>query len=128
MAMSEMKIEIPQQLIEDTIRAEIVRAIPIEKRDELIKAVIRVAMTQKKDDYSRTPTFFQDEVNKMIRETAIRIFEEWLEKNKKKVKDALLDYLNDEPQKRLTDFCEKLANNICEYGIRVELKLENKEW
>jgi hypothetical protein len=124
--MSEMKIELPKQLIEDTIRAEMVRQIPADKRDKLIESVIRSALSQEVDRYSNR-TVFQDEVSKMIREEAIAIFRAWLDENKTKIKDALFKYLNAAPQERLTEFCEKLVDNIESYGIKIELNLDKKE-
>lgn len=124
---SEMKIQIPSDLIEDTIRAEMVRQIGAENRDKLIESVVYHAMTQKKDDYSRTPTYFQSAVNEMIREEACKIFREWLDGNRKSIATALFAYLNDNKQKHLKIFAENIANSIDKYGIDVSIRLDNKE-
>ena len=120
---SEMKIELPTQLIEDTIRAEMVRQIGGDNRDKLIEAVVKTAMTQKKDTYSSTPTYFQEAVNKMIRDVAYDVFKKWLDGNRAAIGKALFAHLNGDKQKRLKEFAEKIADNITRYGITVDLNL-----
>ncbi len=122
---SEMKIEIPTTLIEDTIRAEMVRQIGGENKDRLIEAVVRTAMTQKEDNYSSTPTYFQQHVNEMIEGIAKEIFKEWIEQNRAAISKALLAFLNANKQKRLTEFAENLAKNINKFGIYVSLSFKD---
>jgi hypothetical protein len=124
---SEMKIEIPKNLIEDTIRAEMVRQMCGENKTELIEAVVTHAMSARKDSYSNTPTFFQEAVNGMIREEASKAFREWIERNRKQISDALFKHLNENRQARLKEFAEKLAENIEMYGIHVNIDLKDKE-
>lgn len=124
---SEMKIEIPTDLISDSIRAELVRQIGVgPTRDKFVEAVIRNAMEGKKDNYSSSPTFFQAAVNEMIREEALKVFKAWLEENRTAISAALFSYLNGNKQKRLKDFAEKLAGNIATYGISVNLDLSRE--
>jgi hypothetical protein len=124
---SEMKIEIPKNLIEDTIRAEMVRQMCGENRTDLITSVVTHAMSARKDSYSSTPTFFQESVNGMIREEAMKVFREWIESNRKQISDALFKHLNENKQKRLREFAETLAGNIEVYGIHVNIDLKDKE-
>lgn len=124
---SEMKIEIPTQLIEDTIRAELIRQIGDENKEELIRSIVKQAMEQKKDNYHRSPTFFQEAVNDMIRKEALEIFRTWLEKNRTDISQALFKFLNDNKQKRLSEFCESIAGNIRKYGIDVKLNFSDRE-
>ena len=123
---SEMKIEIPTTLIEDTIRAELVRQIGGENKEKLITAVVQTAMGEKEKSYSNE-TYFQTAVNKMIRKEAEEIFRVWLDKNREEISKALFTYLNGNKQKRLKEFAEKIANNICSYGIHVNLNLREGE-
>lgn len=121
---SEMKIEIPTELISDSIRAQMVRQIGEgPTRDKFVDAVIRNAMEGKKDSYSNTPTFFQAAVNEMIRDEALKIFKAWLEENRAAISKALFTYLNGNKQERLREFAENLASNISSYGITVNLDL-----
>lgn len=117
---SEVKIEIPTILIQDTIRAEMMRSLG--NTDQLVNAVIKHAMEQTRDNYSKT-TFFQDAVNTMIRKQATEIFQEWLELNRENIKKALLKYLTEHKNKMLTELAEQLASNITTYGISVSLSL-----
>lgn len=119
---SEMKIQIPTQLIEDTIRAELVRQMG--KTEDMVKGIVAAAMGAKKDNYSSTPTFFREQVTRMINDEAGRIFREWIEQNREGIRKALFDYLNGDKQKRLKEFAEKLANNVCQYNVSVHLEVK----
>lgn len=120
---SEVKIEIPTILIQDTIRAEMMRSLG--NTDQLVEAVIKHAMNEKKDTYNSTPTYFQHAVNEMIRNIAKDIFSEWLEQNRENIKKALLKFLTENKQKMLTDLATQLASNITTYGINVSLTLRD---
>jgi hypothetical protein len=124
MGMSEVKIEIPQVMIEDMVRAEMVKALG--NKDLLIEKVVQVAMNQKKDSYSQTGTYFQETVNAMIRDEATKIFAAWIEGNRTNIEKALLSYLNANKQKRLMEFAANLAGNISSYGISVNLDLRER--
>lgn len=126
--MNEMKISIPDQLIEDTIRMELIRNIDEKTKENLIESVVKHAMTQKKDNYSSSKTYFQEAVNEMIENEAKKIFKEWIESNRRDIAVAMKSYLNDNKQAALTKFCENLADNIMTYGINVRLNLERKEY
>jgi len=120
---SEMRIEIPNQLIEDTIRAEMVRSMSANGTTEKwIQAIVREAMEKKKDNYSYSKTLFQEAVSKMIVDEATNIFREWLDENRKQVGIALRKYLTDNKQAALTKMCESLAENINTYGVRITAK------
>jgi hypothetical protein len=121
--MSKMEIDIPQKMIEDTIRAELIRNISEQSKDKLITAVVEKALTERKDNYRGTPTFFEQAVTEMIRETAKGIFREWIESNREDISKAIYAHLNGTKQKRLKEFAEKLANNISSYGISVNIDL-----
>lgn len=117
---SEMRIEIPSQLIEDTIRAEMVRSMSANGTTEKwIQAIVREAMEKKKDNYSYNKTLFQEAVSKMIIDEATNIFKEWLDENREQIGIALRKYLTDNKQSALTKMCESLAENINTYGIRI---------
>jgi len=125
---SEMKIEIPTKLIEDSIRCEMVRQIGEgAMRDKFVESVVKNAMESRKDNYGSTPTYFQQAVNEMIRDEALKVFRAWLEENRAAISTALYNHLNGNKQARLKDFAEKLAGNISTYGITVNLDLNRKD-
>lgn len=118
-----MRIEIPTQLIEDTIRAEMVRTMMVNGTSEKwVQAIVNKAMSEKKDRYSDT-TAFQDAVSSMVVDEAKAIFREWLEANRAEIGKALRKYLTDNKQAALTKMCESLAENISTYGVRITAKL-----
>ncbi len=120
---SEMRIEIPSQLIEDTIRVEMIRAISKNGESEKwIQAIVKEAMDRKKDSYS-SKTYFQDAVSKMIIEEAQSIFSEWLSENKDAIGKALKKYLTENKHAALTQICETLATNIQTYGVGIRANL-----
>uniref|UniRef100_A0A6M3LYY9 Uncharacterized protein n=1 Tax=viral metagenome TaxID=1070528 RepID=A0A6M3LYY9_9ZZZZ len=122
--MSEVRIEIPQGLITDTIRAEIVRQIG--SSTEMVEAVIKNAMEATTDRYSKE-TVFQKAVQDMIIKEARGIFEEWLETHRAAIRDAFLKYLNTNKQKRLAEFAEHLAAGIGAYAVNVRIDLRDRE-
>jgi hypothetical protein len=125
---SEMKIEIPTKLIEDSIRCEMVRQIGEgAMRDKFVEAVVKNAMESKKDSYSNTPTYFQQAVNEMIKDEALKIFKSWLDENRAAISTALYNHLNGNKQARLKEFADQLAGNISKYGITVNLDLDRKD-
>jgi hypothetical protein len=121
---SEMKIELPTKLIEDTIRAEMIRTISDDKKDKIIETIVRNAMEKKKDSY-RSETYFEEAIGEMIRLEAVEIFRQWIDKNRKDISDALFNYMNQNKQKRLKEFCENLSKQITSYGIQVHINLKD---
>ena len=120
---SEVKIHIPEQLISDTIRAEIVRQIP--NKEAFAESVIKAMLEVKRDSYSSTPTLFQESVRGMILEEAKKIFAEWIEQNRQLIRDALFRYLNGNKQKALTNLCEEISKSIYKYSFNVSLFLKD---
>lgn len=124
---SEMRIEIPTQLIEDTIRAEMVRAMMVNGTTEKwVQAIVNKAMSEKKDRYSDT-TAFQDAVSSMVVDEAKKIFREWLEVNRAEIGKALRKYLTDNKQANLTKMCESIASNIETYGVTINARMLEKQ-
>ncbi len=119
----EVKIQIPQELINTVVRAEMVERLG--DKQALIEAVVTSAMSAKDDRNYGRETYFEVEVRKLIVETAKDVFKEWIDSNREQIRDALLKYLNANKQKRLTEFAENLANQINVYGISVNLNLKS---
>lgn len=124
--MSEVKIDIPKQLIEDTIRAELVRKLSEENKTLLIESIVKYAFDEKPDRYS-SQSFFKKVTTEMIQKEVKEIFAEWINENRENIAKALRKYLTENKQKALTAFCEKLSENIASYGVSVNLKLFEKE-
>ncbi len=110
---SQIGISIPQQLIEDIVRAEMVRSLG--NQEALIEGIVKAAMSAKDPNSysSRDQTLFMLQAQKMIREVATAALAEWIEQNREKIKAALLRHLQSRdgaPVKKLVDsFCENLG-------------------
>lgn len=124
--MQGIEIKVPEDLIKDVIMGEIARQFPPDKQRLMFELVVKNALGQQKDRYSNT-SFFQDTINTMVREVAKEVFKNWIEQNRKEIESALFNYLNDNKQARLTEFCESLAENITAHGIEVKLDLREKK-
>ena len=97
-------------------------------QEKLIQSVVESAMKHKKDNYSYSQTYFQEEVTKMIQTEAKEIFAEWIEENRENIATAMRKYLTANKQEALTRFCENLANNINSYGINVNMILKDRDY
>ncbi len=125
MAESAVKIHIPEGLITDTIRAEIVRQIGT--GPELVEAIIRRSMSAKNSRSYGSKSIFEESVEGMIIDEAKKVFAEWMETNREGIKKALFKYLNSNKQKKLTEFAEKMAECVTKYNMRISLDLSQKD-
>lgn len=120
---SKMEINLPQQLIEDTIRAEIVRQLP--NKEAFAEKVITEMLRQPVDNYNRDKTVFREAVRKMITETATSIFKEWLAANEAAIRKALLAQLTRDKTKIIIKIAEDMANGMCRLYPTVHLTLKD---
>ncbi len=121
---AEIKIDIPQNLIEDTIRAEMIRQMP--NKEEIMSEVIRKAMQAKRDNYSYSKTVFQEEFEKQIMETVKTIIGGWMELHKKELSDHLIKYLTKGKNEFLNKFAEALINGVTKYSIGIDINLKDE--
>ncbi len=121
---AEIKIDIPQNLIEDTIRAEMIRQMP--NKEAIMSEVIRKAMQAKRENYSYSKTIFQDEFEKQIMETVKTIIGGWIELHKKELSDHLIKYLTKGKNEFLTKFAEALINGVTKYSIGININLKDE--
>lgn len=121
---NEMKVELPQEIITSIVRAQIVQALG--KSEQLIEGVVKAALEQKKDSYSRT-TVFEDQVTEMIRKEAVDAFGEWLTENREKVRAALRKELTAKKGKLVTDLVDAFTTRLSVYSPDIVLKFpENR--
>lgn len=117
---SELKIQLPTALIEDSIRAEIVRQFP--DKEKLATRIIEEALTQKADRYSRSDeTLFGAAVKAMIREEAQKIFGEWVEENRDLIRKAFVAELKRDKHKRLAGMVDSLLRDLSRFSVSVSL-------
>lgn len=128
---SKVEMHIPQQMIEDLMRAEIVRAIP--NKEAMADSIVRQALTEKAPDrYGSTsrdsPSKFGVAVTKMIREEAQGIFKEWIEENRPLIRAAMVRDLTKNKQKHLKTFVDQLVSGIATYSMDVRLKIDGDDY
>ncbi len=121
---AEIKIDIPQNLIEDTIRAEMIRQMP--NKEAIMSEVIRKAMQTKREHYSSSKTVFQEEFEKQIMETVRTIIGGWIELHKKELSDHLVKYLTKGKNEFLNKFAEALINGVTKYSIGININLKDE--
>lgn len=121
---TEVKIDIPTSLIEDTIRMEMVRQMP--NKEAIMAEVIRKAMTAKKDGYSNSKTVFQETFETKIMDTVREIVGEWMELHRGELKDHLVKYLTQGKKEFMNKFADALINGITKYEIHVNIDLHHE--
>ena len=70
--------------------------------EKLIEAVVKAAMEETgrdRDRYGSDRSLFGEQVRVMIRAEAKVVFQEWLDENKQKIRDAMTKRLKKSPQK-----------------------------
>lgn len=116
---SQVGISIPTQLIEDIVRAEIVRSLG--DQTALIEGIVRAAITAKQpNSYSdRDPTIFMKQAQEMIRKVATEALQEWIEQNRQKIKDALFRHLQSKDGAPVKKLVESFTEGLGRYSISV---------
>ncbi len=120
---SEVKIKVPDEVISNLIHAEIAKQLGPDNR--LVEAVVRSALEQKKDNYSRE-TLFGDQVKNMIRGKAQDVFKSWLDQHAKEIEQAFLKFLTKNKAKVIRDFCHQLATNLGRFYFSLNLKIDDE--
>lgn len=117
--MSEFKVEIPKDVITSIVKAQVITALG--KSEQLIAGVVTAALEQKTDRYSSSPTIFEDQVSKMIREVAVESFQEWLKENREKIRSEMRRQLTAQKGKLLTDLVEGFSSQLATIYPSVKL-------
>jgi len=118
MADSQIGIHLPSQLIEDVIRAEIVRALG--DKSNLIEAVVSTALKAKDPRTYGSETIFRQEVNKMVREEAIQVVRQFIDSNRERIRNAFQEYL------LRNSIIDKLVSGLIDRTFKVQLSLDVK--
>lgn len=123
MSDAKLELKIPEMLITDTIRAEIVWQIP--NKDAFAEAVIKNAMQQTAGPYTREAVF-QAAVSKMINDEATKVFGEWLEANRAGIRAALVKELTRSQAARVKKIAEDIASQLSTFRVSVNLDLDDR--
>lgn len=119
--MAEIGIHVPQQMIEDLVRAAVVRELGGQK--ELIEGIVNAALTMKKDSYSNK-TLFQETVTTMIQKVAKEAVSEWVDANKDRIKAAFQKHLNSRDGQAMKKLVDGMVDGIGRYSVNVAFKWE----
>lgn len=98
-------IKIPDEFIQSVIATKIAESLG-GKEKELVKAVVDMALTQKKDSWSRE-TLLVSKIKDMIQQSAEETFKEWITGKKELIKKAVAERL-----KKEDGFVEKVAEKL----------------
>ncbi len=122
MAEAKLNIDIPKNLVEDTIRAQVLAAFMDKGHAEkLVSAVVAMALGAKKNSYD-SATIFQTEVNDAIREQAMVVFREWLNVHKDLIRQKLLERIEAQSGKITMRIVDAILTEMA--WIRPTVKLE----
>lgn len=88
---NELKMTVPQEIINSIVKTQIVAAIG--KSEALIAGVVEAILNHKDSQYDKH-TAFEKQTMEVIRTTAVEVFKEWLKENRDKVRSALITQLN----------------------------------
>lgn len=114
--MAEIGIHVPQQMIEDLVRAAVVRELGGQR--ELIEGIVNAALTMKKDNYSNK-TLFQETVTTMIQKVAKEAVNEWVDSNRDRIKEAFKKHLSSRDGLAMKKLVDGLVDGVGRYNVNV---------
>lgn len=117
--MADMKLEIPQDIVLSVVKAQVIAALG--KSEQLVAGVVESALVAKVDRYSNSPTIFEAEVQKMIREVAVETFQVWLKENRDKIQAEMRRQLTAQKGKVLTELVDGFTKDLVNIFPRVSL-------
>lgn len=117
--MAEVGITIPTELINDLVRAAIVRELG--NQTALIEGVVNAAMSAKESNYS-SKTFFQATTEKLIRGVADEALKEWIETQREAIKAAFLKYLTSRDGAATKKLIDAMMEGVGRYQATVQFK------
>jgi hypothetical protein len=133
-----MKITLPEQLITNTIRVEMVKQLG--GLEEVARQIVIAALEEPVRDRNGRPETerrmvdgswkyvpinrFERQVTEMIQAEAGDIFKEWLMEHKEALREALFKHLTSKKSKVLKAMCASLVGNIGLYNVRASLALD----
>ena len=104
-----LAIQIPEKMITDVIRAEVIKAVP--EPQKWVEAIVDRALKEKKNTYD-SATIFEKTISEMIRKECGAVFAEWLEEHRLKIRDSLVTALSKGKAKRIKEIAEHIATGM----------------
>lgn len=120
-----LAIQIPQDMIEHAIRAQMVASIP--NPEKWVEAIVRQACEEQDDRYGRRgETRMQKAIAEAIRQECEAVFKEWIIEHRAAIREALVKELTRGHAKRVKEIATKLADGLANvYTSNVNLKIED---
>ncbi len=125
--MEDLKVQIPenmiQKLVTQELRMAVVKALGKDP-EAMVKLVVDAAMSAKAGYGGQT--YFEAEVNKMIRDAAREVFRGWLDEHKHLLREALSQRLNRDGGKFIETVADKIIDGLASsFDVSCYLKIEH---
>ncbi len=121
-----LAIQIPQGMIEDTIRMQMIASIADPMK--WVESIVRQACEEKVDSYGTKQTKFGKAIGDAIRLECEAVFKEWILQHKADIRDALMKELTRSHAKRIKEIAERLADGVAKpYTASIHLKIADGE-
>ena len=118
-SMSQVGIAIPKNLIEDIVRAAVVRELG--NQEALIEGIVTAALKEKDTkSYRSDETIFMSTVRTMIREVAQEAVREWVDTNREKIKAAFIKHLNSRDGQAIKKLVDGMVDGVSKYNVGVK--------
>ena len=117
-------ITVPAGLIEDLVRAAVVRELG--NQEQLIEGVVTAALKQKDPSAYRGETLFLQQTQKMIRDVATEAVREWIDANRDKIKSAFVKHLNSRDGAAVKKLVEGMVDGVSRYSVSVAFNFKGE--
>lgn len=111
-----LAIQIPEKMILDTIRAEMVKAMP--DPEKWVRIIINKAVTEENHSSYGRQTKMEAAIADCIREEVKAIFAEWIKQHREEIRTALLAELTRSKARTLKAIAEKLAEGLATVYVK----------
>ena len=123
--MAGVELSVPDSLIENCVRGEIVKALSEHPglTEKVIQAVLFAPGKDRYGNVDRDSTALRQVFEKMVTTTATEIFGEWVEENRGAIREALLTHLGKNKQRALKEVAAGIVEGMSHYSVRVNFTL-----
>jgi hypothetical protein len=137
MSDSAVQIKIPEELVTNMVRAEMVKQLG--GLEEVAKQVVIAAMDEPATDRYGSETYkwvdgkrfrvtrFETRVNEMLQKEAEAVFQAWIDTHREALNKALMGYLTKNKNKVLKSLCESMVNGLTSFRVHATLSLKPAE-
>lgn len=124
MADPQIGITVPSVLIEDLVRAAIVRELG--DQEALIEGIVKAALGAKDPNGYRNETLFMKQTQEMIRKVATQAMQEWIDSNREKIKAAFVKHLSSRDGAAIKKLVEGMVDGVSRYSVSVNFNFKEE--